>query len=80
MKQTQKTLVASITALLLCSTSTAANADWWEDISLAGFANTTYRHTVIIPFITEVKSRSYAAASIRFGGNPPLALLGRSLL
>lgn len=45
MKQTQKTLVASITALLLCGTSTATNADWWEDISLAGFANTTYRHT-----------------------------------
>jgi hypothetical protein len=33
---------------------------------------------VIIPFLTVVKSRGYAAASIRFGGKPPLALLGRS--
>jgi hypothetical protein len=31
---------------------------------------------VIIPFITIAKSRSYAAASIRLGGKPPLALLG----
>jgi hypothetical protein len=33
---------------------------------------------VIIPFITDTKSRGYAAVSIRFGGKPPLALLGRS--
>jgi len=35
---------------------------------------------VIIPFLTDAKSRGYAAASIRFGGKPPFALLGRSLL
>jgi hypothetical protein len=35
---------------------------------------------VIIPFITNFKSRRHAAASILFGGKPPLALLGRSLL
>jgi hypothetical protein len=35
---------------------------------------------VIIPFLTNFKSRSHAAASIRTGGKPPLALLGRSLL
>ncbi len=36
--------------------------------------------TVIIPFLADAKSRDYAATSIRFGGKPPLALLGRSLL
>ena len=35
---------------------------------------------VIIPFLTSFKSRSHAAVSICFGGKPPLALLGRSLL
>ncbi len=35
---------------------------------------------VIIPFLTDAKSRGHAAASIRLGGKPPLALLGRSLL
>ncbi len=35
---------------------------------------------VIIPFLTDTKSRSHAVASIRLGGKPPLALLGRSLL
>ncbi|MSR12111.1 MAG: hypothetical protein EXR84_09980 [Gammaproteobacteria bacterium] len=37
-------------------------------------------HLVIIPFLTNFKSRSHAAISICFGGKPPLALLGRSLL
>jgi hypothetical protein len=36
--------------------------------------------SVIIPFLTNIKSRCHAAASILFGGKPPLALLGRSLL
>jgi hypothetical protein len=35
---------------------------------------------VISLFLIDAKSRSHAAASIRFGGKPPLALLGRSLL
>jgi hypothetical protein len=35
---------------------------------------------VISPFLIDAKSRSHVAASIRFGGKPPLALLGRSLL
>jgi hypothetical protein len=35
---------------------------------------------VIIQFLTSTKSRNHAAASIRFGGNPPLAsILSRSL-
>ncbi len=35
---------------------------------------------VIIPFLTDAKNRCHAAISILFGGKPPLALLGRSLL
>jgi hypothetical protein len=35
---------------------------------------------VITPFIAVAKSRSHAVASIRVGGKPLLALLGRSLL
>jgi hypothetical protein len=35
---------------------------------------------VIIPFLAAAKSRGHAAASMCFGGKPPLALLGRSLL
>lgn len=36
--------------------------------------------SVITPFLADTKSRIHAAASMRFGGRPPLALLGRSLL
>ncbi len=36
--------------------------------------------SVIIPFLTAAKSRCHAAFSMCFGGKPPLALLGRSLL
>ena len=35
---------------------------------------------VIIPFLTNFKSRSHAVVSICFGGKPPLALLGRSFI
>ncbi len=38
------------------------------------------RARVIIPFLTDAKSRCHAAISTCFGGKPPLALLGRSLL
>lgn len=46
MKQRQKAIIASvITAATLSGTSTAVKADWWENISLAGFATTTYRQS-----------------------------------
>lgn len=32
---------------------------------------------VIIPLLADAKSRGHAAASMYFGGKPPLALLGR---
>ncbi len=34
--------------------------------------------SVITPFLTDAKSRGYAAFSICLGGKPPFALLGRS--
>lgn len=36
------------------------------------------RSLVITPFLADAKSRDHAAASMCFGGKPPLALLGRS--
>ncbi len=35
---------------------------------------------VITPFLTDTKSRGYAVTSIRLGGKPPFALLGRSVV
>jgi hypothetical protein len=48
-----------------------------ERVTLAEIAHRLGRR-VIIPFLTDVKSRVHAAASMCFGGKPPLALLGRS--
>ena len=51
-----------------------------ERSSYPKLRNKLVNGAVIIPFLTNFKSRSHAAASIRTGGKPPLALLGRSLL
>ena len=51
-----------------------------ERSSYPKLRNKLVNGAVIIPFLTNFKSRSHAAASIRTGGKPPLSLLGRSLL
>ena len=79
----QNTFLATLILLtLLCLpfTSNAApelNARGQSDYGALGISLCNKYNTdrVILPFLTEAKSRSYAAIN---GGRPPLALCGRS--
>ena len=62
----------------LCVGGNRDDADRSKVCGLVGYRISECAGLVITPFLTDVKSRVHAAASMCFGGKPPLALLGRS--